>query len=154
MSVVVCGNCGAKNRVDERAAAAGRQPVCGACGRSLAGAGAGAAGGGGKPLTVTDATFGRDVLEASRARPVLIDCWAAWCGPCRMIAPVMDELAAEAAGRYAVAKLNVDENRQTAAQFGIRSIPTLFIFKDGQLVERLTGAQPKSVIAARLAAHL
>ena len=151
MAVVTCENCGAKNRVDERAAAAGRQPVCGACGRRLGAAGAG---GGGTPLAVTDATFGRDVLEASRARPVLLDCWAAWCGPCRMIAPVMDELAAESAGRYTVAKLDVDENPQTAAQFGVRSIPTLFIFKDGQLVDRLMGAQPKSVIAARLAAHL
>ncbi|HEV3470163.1 MAG TPA: thioredoxin [Pyrinomonadaceae bacterium] len=151
MAVVTCENCGARNRVDERATAAGKRPVCGACGRRLV-AGAAAAGGG-RPVAVTDATFGRDVLEASRARPVLLDCWAAWCGPCRMIAPVMDELAAEAGGRYTVAKLDVDENPQTAAQFGVRSIPTLFIFKDGQLVDRLMGAQPKSVIAARLAAH-
>jgi thioredoxin 2 len=153
MAVVTCENCGARNRVDERAAAAGKQPVCGACGRRLGAAGASSAGGG-RPVAVTDATFGRDVLEASRARPVLLDCWAAWCGPCRMIAPVMDELAAEAGGRYTVAKLDVDENPQTAAQFGVRSIPTLFIFKDGQLVDRLMGAQPKPVIAARLAAHL
>ncbi|MDQ3806368.1 MAG: thioredoxin [Acidobacteriota bacterium] len=151
MAVVTCQNCGAKNRVDERAAAAGRRPVCGRCGAELGAAGESV--GGGKPLAVTDATFGRDVLEASRARPVLLDCWAAWCGPCRMIAPVMDELAAESAGRYTVAKLDVDENPRTAAQFGVRSIPTLFIFKDGQLVDRLMGAQPKSVIAARLAAH-
>jgi thioredoxin len=149
MAVVTCENCGARNRVDERAAAAGRRPVCGACGRRLV-----AAAGGGRPVAVTDATFGRDVLDASRARPVLLDFWAAWCGPCRMIAPVMDELAAEAGGRYTVAKLDVDENPQTAAQFGVRSIPTLFIFKDGQLVDRLMGAQPKSVIAARLAAQL
>jgi thioredoxin len=151
MAVVTCRNCGARNRVDERAAAAGKRPVCGACGRGL---GEAAAAGGGKPAAVTDATFGRDVVEASRERPVLLDCWAAWCGPCRMIAPVMDELAAESAGRYTVAKLDVDANPQTAAQFRVSSIPTLFIFKDGQAVERLTGAQPKSVIAARLAAHL
>jgi thioredoxin 2 len=151
MAVVSCQNCGARNRVDERAAA-GKQPVCGKCGAELGAAGAAA--GGGKPLAVTDATFGRDVLEASRARPVLLDCWAAWCGPCRMIAPVMDELAAESAGRYTVAKLDVDANPQTAAQFSVRSIPTLFVFKDGRPVERLTGAQPKSVIAARLADHV
>ena len=161
MAIVACAKCGAKNRVDERVTVVGKQPVCGRCGASLEG-GAGAppdagrapAQDEGKTVTVTDATFARDVLEASAARPVLLDCWAAWCGPCRMIAPVMDELAAESAGRYTVAKLDVDENPQTAAQFGVRSIPTLFIFKDGQLVDRLMGAQPKSVIAARLAAHL
>jgi thioredoxin 2 len=150
MAISVCQNCGAKNNVDERAAREMRA-VCGRCGTELPAAGGGGAAG--KPLEVTDATFARDVLEASRARPVLLDCWAVWCGPCRMVAPIMDELASESAGRYTVAKLDVDHNPQTAAQFGIRSIPTLFIFKDGQLVDRLIGAQPKSVIAARLAAH-
>ncbi|MBA2340281.1 MAG: thioredoxin, partial [Pyrinomonadaceae bacterium] len=106
-----------------------------------------------KPLTVTDASFAGDVLNAG-ARPVLLDCWAEWCGPCRMIAPVLDQLAAESGGRYTIAKLNVDENPRTAAQFGIQSIPTMLIFKNGQLVDRIIGAQPKQAIAARLAAHI
>jgi thioredoxin len=153
MAIIVCQKCGTKNNVDERAAE-GRRPVCGKCGAELqAAGGGGAAATAGKPLEVSDATFARDVVEASRARAVLLDCWAVWCGPCRMIAPIMEELAAESGGRYTVAKLDVDDNPQTAAQFGIRSIPTLFIFKDGQMVDRLVGAQPKAVIAARLAAH-
>jgi thioredoxin len=89
------------------------------------------------------------VLEV-RGISVLLDCWAEWCGPCRMIAPVLDELAAESDGRYRIAKLNVDENPRTAAQFNIRSIPTMLIFKNGALVDRIVGAQPKQAIAARL----
>jgi thioredoxin len=108
----------------------------------------------GKPIKVTDASFARDVLAASAGRPVLLDCWAEWCGPCRMIAPSLDALAAESQGRYTIAKLNVDENPRTSAQFGVRSIPTLLIFKGGQLAERIVGAQPKQAIAARLAAHV
>lgn len=143
MAIVACARCGAKNRVDERAALE-RQPVCGKCGAALAPPG--------RAETVTDATFEREVL-AARGRPVLVDFWAEWCGPCRMVAPVLEELAAESAGSYRVAKLNVDENPQTAAQYQIRSIPALYIFKDGRVVERLLGAQPKHVIAARLSAH-
>ena len=157
MPVVTCANCGAKNRVDEFRAAESLQAVCGRCGAKLkadAGAQDASAAGAGKPLKVTDASFARDVLAGSEGRPVLLDCWAEWCGPCRMIAPALDALAAESQGRYIIAKLNVDENPRTSAQFGVRSIPTLLIFKGGQLVERIVGAQPKQAIAARLATHV
>jgi thioredoxin len=135
--------------VDE-GAAAGRQPVCGKCGSALdATTGRAAAA---RPRVVTDATFAQEVM-AARGVPVLLDCWAEWCGPCHMIAPVLDELAAESNGRYLIAKLNVDENPRTASGFNIRSIPTMLIFKDGALVDRLVGAQPKSAIASRLRQH-
>jgi thioredoxin len=150
--IVTCQRCGAQNRVDERAASR-QQPVCGRCGAELhAAASDRAQTGGDKPVHVTDANFEREVLQAGPV-PVLLDCWAEWCGPCRMIAPALDQLAAEAGGRYRIAKLNVDHNPRTAAQFAIRSIPTLLIFKHGQLVDRLVGALPKQTIAARLAAH-
>lgn len=153
MVIKTCARCGAKNRVDE-SAARNLQPVCGRCGAKLAVNGGGdTAKDAGKPRIVTDATFARDVLNAG-SRPVLLDCWAEWCGPCRLIAPVLDQLAAESADRYIVAKLNVDENPQTASRLSIQSIPTLLIFKNGQLVDRLIGAQPKQTIASRLAAHV
>ena len=150
MPIISCQNCGASNRVDERAAA-GRKAVCGRCGVALGDAAAAGADGDGAahPVNVTDATFAREVLGAG-APPVLVDFWAVWCGPCRMIAPVLDELASEAGGRYRVAKLNVDENPQTSAQFGVQSIPTLLIFKNGSLVDRMIGVQSKQAIAARL----
>lgn len=147
MTVVACPNCGAKNRVDENAAER-LQPVCGKCGAALD-LTAGATADEGKPRTVTDNTFAQEVLGV-RGIPVLLDCWAEWCGPCRMIAPVLDELAAESNGRYRITKLNVDENPRTSAEFNIRSIPTMLIFKDGALVDRIVGAQPKAAIAARL----
>ena len=149
MMVVACAKCGAKNRVDERASAA-RRPVCGKCGAALNVTGAGARARTSQPLTVTDATFEREVLQMG-SMPVLLDCWAEWCGPCRMIAPVLDQLAAEANGQYRIAKLNVDENPQTAAKFRVQSIPTLLVFKNGALVERFVGVQPKEILAARLA---
>ena len=126
------------------------QPVCGKCGAPLPAPDATA---NGKPQVVTDDSFARDVVEASSTQAVLVDAWAEWCGPCRMIAPLLDELAAESNGRDRITKLNVDENPRTAAQFQIRSIPTLLIFKNGKLVDQIIGAQPKQAIAARLAAH-
>jgi len=149
MAIVVCGNCGAKNRVDERTAQRQRA-VCGQCGAPLtADAGTQTANAGKKPVTVTDATFSRDVLDAS-TRPVLLDCWAEWCGPCRMIAPVLDQLAAESGGRYVIAKLNVDENPRTSAEFRVQSIPTLLIFREGALVDRMVGVQSRQAIISRL----
>ena len=154
MAIVECPNCGAKNRVDERAAER-MQPVCGRCKTRLAvpagGASAGAADGG-HPIEVTDATFERDVLGAG-ATPVLLDCWAPWCGPCRMIAPIMEQLAAEAGGRFVVAKLNTDENRRVATQFQIDAIPTMLIFKNGQLIDRIVGLQPKQAIERKVLAY-
>lgn len=147
MQVVVCRNCGAQNRVDE-ARLANSEAKCGRCGEKLvttASAGAQDS----KPLVVTDQTFEREVLQA-RGSPVLLDCWAPWCGPCRMIAPIMDQLAVESRGRYRITKLNVDDNPQTASRFQIASIPTMLIFKDGKLIDRLIGAQPKQAIAERL----
>ena len=125
-------------------------PVCGKCGTPLNGSGSGQDA---KPQVVTDSNFPTEVMEASSAQPVLVDAWAEWCGPCRALAPVIDQLAAESNGKYKIAKLNVDDNPRTAAQFNIRSIPTLLIFKNGQLVDQLIGAQPQQVITARLIKH-
>ena len=153
MSVITCPSCGAKNRVDEGRAQAGR-PKCGKCGTPLpvaADTGSGASPVD-HPIEVTD-----DTLEATLAKyanvPVLVDCWAEWCPPCRMIAPHLDALARESNGRYVIAKLDVDTNQRTAARFQTSSIPTLLIFKNGQLVDKMVGAHPKQAIAAKLQAH-
>ena len=93
---------------------------------------------------VTDATFDADVLKADK--PVLVDYWAEWCGPCKMIAPILDEVASAYQGKLTVAKMNVDENAKTPAKYGIRAIPTLIVFKGGQVVEQITGAVSRSII--------
>ena len=101
---------------------------------------------------VTDSTFSADVLQADK--PVLVDYWAEWCGPCKMIAPVLDELSKQYEGRLQIAKLNVDENREMPAQYGIRGIPTLQLWKNGELVRSLVGAKPKAELAAFIESHL
>ena len=149
MQVVVCSNCEAKNRVEESRLASS-EAKCGRCGEKLnTGAGASSPTHDSHPVVISDQTFEREVLQVS-GLPVLLDCWAPWCGPCRRIAPIIDQLAAESQGRYRVGKLNVDENPLIASQFQIASIPTMLIFKDGKLVDRLIGLQSKQVIAERL----
>ncbi|MBD2623201.1 thioredoxin [Microcystis flos-aquae FACHB-1344] len=101
---------------------------------------------------VTDATFIEEVLDS--ADPVLVDFWAPWCGPCRMVAPVVEEIAEQFKGKVKVVKLNTDENPNIASQYGIRSIPTLMIFKGGQKVDMVVGAVPKTTLANTLNKHL
>jgi thioredoxin 2 len=138
--LIRCPACGATNRVPRDKLDQGLQPVCGRCKAPLPVEG--------KPLIVTDGTFPVDVERSPL--PVLVDAWAPWCGPCRMIAPVIEELATRMAGRVRVAKLNVDENPMTAARFNLRSIPTLLVLKGGREIDRMVGVQPKEEIARRL----
>jgi thioredoxin len=102
----------------------------------------------GKALEVTDNTFEQEVVQSTQ--PVLVDFWAVWCGPCKAIAPIVEELAGEYEGRLKVMKLDVDDNPRTASAYGVQSIPTLLVFKDGKPAERIIGAVPKKVIADKL----
>jgi thioredoxin 2 len=136
--IVACPRCGAKNRIPVNRQ--GDRPICGKCRSPLPVGGSSPA----KPVDVTDRTFNREVIQ--HTGPALLDCWAPWCGPCRMVAPVLEQLAREYAGKIKIAKLNTDENQQIARQYGIQSIPTLLFFKAGQLVKRQAGALPKHEI--------
>jgi thioredoxin 2 len=140
-ALVRCAKCGATNRVPRAKVAQGLAPKCGRCHAPLALADEG-------PIVVTDGSFA-DVVERSPL-PVLLDAWAAWCAPCRMIAPVIEELAGELAGRVRVGKLDVDANPLVASRFGIRSIPTLLVLSGGREVDRIVGVVPKEEIVRRL----
>lgn len=103
-------------------------------------------------LEFNDNNWNQEVLESNT--PVLVDFWAEWCGPCRMIGPIVEEISSEYAGKLKVGKLNVDFNQEVAAKYGIRSIPTLLVFNNGEVVDKLVGAVPKAVITQKVNAHL
>ena len=105
-----------------------------------------------KAFEVTDSSFESDVVEATT--PVVVDFWAVWCGPCRMVSPIVDELATEYDGKVGFAKLNVDENPEVSMKYGIRSIPTLLVFKDGKPVDQIVGALPKKEMQKRVEAAI
>lgn len=138
--LIQCPICGANNRVPQEKIKQGLQPVCGRCKTTLPVHR--------RPITVTDANFSAEVERSPL--PTLLDMWAPWCGPCRIIAPVIEELAEEMAGRARVGKLNVDENPITAQRFNIQGIPALLVLKGGREIDRIVGVQPKSEIVRRL----
>jgi len=142
-TIVPCNSCGTKNRIP--LARLNDRPVCGRCRAPLS-----AGGFPSHPVEVTDLNFRQEVLFFPMA--VVVDCWAPWCGPCRMVTPIMDQLASEYAGRVKIAKLNTDDNPSVASQYGIQSIPTLLFFKNGTQVNKLIGALPKREIEKHLAA--
>ncbi len=100
---------------------------------------------------ITDAAFQTEIKGET---PVLVDFWAEWCGPCRMVGPVLEQIAAEQSGKIKIVKLNVDENQQTPQQFGVTGIPTMILFKDGEMVERIVGFMPKPALMKKLEPHL
>ena len=101
-----------------------------------------------KPIDITDSNFEQEVLQAET--PVIVDFWATWCGPCKMIAPILEEVASEYSGKVKIVKLDVDSNNQTAGKYNIMSIPSLLFFKKGEVVDQVVGAIPKSQLTARL----
>lgn len=135
--IISCQNCGAKNRV---VLGSSQKAVCGKCKTPLSISAT--------PLTITDSNFASEV-ENSQI-PVLLDFWATWCPPCKMIAPTIDVLAKELSGKVKIGKLDVDKNPRVASRFRVQSIPTLIIFKNGEEVDRIVGAQSKEAMLQRL----
>ena len=135
--ILRCSNCGTQNRIP--VSRVNDRPICGRCKhllpekKHLD-----------RPIDVTDRTFSEAVLNDPGA--VLVDCWAPWCGPCRMVAPVLEQLAQEYTGKVKISKLNVDENPVTAANYAVQSIPTMLLFRNGKLINTLVGALPKNEI--------
>jgi len=139
--IIRCLNCGTKNRMPENRLNA--HPLCGRCGSPLVIDNTLH-----QPVEVTDGTFQREVLISSGS--VLVDCWAPWCGPCKSLSPILEELALKYAGGIKIAKMNVDENPLTAQQFSIRNVPTMLLFKNGKLINSLVGLLPKEEIERHL----
>jgi thioredoxin 2 len=145
-AIVSCLRCGQKNRVAPGKAG----PVCGRCGAPLPQAAAREDGAGatGRPIDVTDANYATEALQSPL--PVLLDCWAPWCGPCRAVAPSIERLAAAYAGRAKVCKLDTDQNPRTARALGVQGIPALFFLVGGRVVDHLVGAHPYETIERKL----
>ncbi len=139
--IIRCLSCGTKNRIPEDRL--NQRPMCGNCGVPLV-----IRGGEGHPVEITDETFSREVLSSSGS--VLMDVWASWCVPCRTLEPILEKLASKYAGGVKFVKLNIDENPLTAAKYDIRNIPTILLFKDGNLVNRLVGALREEEIERHL----
>ena len=140
--LIACPQCHVKNRIPMEKL--GQTAKCGKCGTAFSIPNTV----NDHPVTLTDANFTQEVLQS--ALPVLVDVWAPWCGPCRMVAPVIEEIAREFAGRVKVGKLNSDENRLIPSQYHIQGIPTLLLFHNGQLADQIVGAVPKQQIVQKL----
>lgn len=137
MEIITCQNCGAKNRV---ALEKLNQAICGKCKTHIEIQDS--------PIQITDSNFAEEVGKSTI--PILVDFWATWCPPCKMIAPIIEQLAKEMAGKAKIGKLDVDQNPITASKFRVQSIPTLIIFKDGKEVDRMVGSQSREAILRRL----
>ena len=137
VSILTCSSCGARNRIRPRPTGS---PHCASCGKPLPWV-----------VSATDKTFD---LEAASSVAVLVDLWAPWCGPCRAVSPILEELARDYAGRLKVVKVNVDQNPRLAGAFDARSIPTMLVIQNGRVVDRVVGAMPKSELTIRLTPYL
>ncbi|HET6148367.1 MAG TPA: thioredoxin TrxC [Polyangia bacterium] len=136
-----CSECGANNRI--LSTRVDDDPRCGRCHQKIFPR---------QTVKLTDASWKQEVDESPI--PVLVDFWAPWCGPCRVVGPILDQIAREQGGKLKIAKLNVDENPQAAARFNVQAIPTMILLRGGQVIEQLRGALPKPALEARLARHL